>query len=391
MVLDLDIKKIGLLVTERKLDFTFLIILSLIVILTRIIFMENHLQTMIFIDSYRHLSQAIFIDLTSDFPGSFIYLLSILYPKEEAPIQSLFFLRTTVIVFSVQLVIFFYLISRKFFDPFFSVIGTLFVIFLPMFVTHSTTLHDDIFALSMALTSFYFLIRTKSLISLSLASFFLIIAVSARADMGIFIFPFLISFSLYLSKKFGLKFPVVLGIVLISFFVIALFGIQEFGTQFFYQNEYNNIIEQFFWYFTIDNLSMVIQSIFLIVENDLINGAFIFTVVSGIILVLVIHRKKLGKNFSNIKKMDEKYFVIIFLFLIFLVSIVSLTTLHIGWTVDEDGNRVPKDTLHPRYLITSRLILIFPLVYTFMIFTSKSYESIISILTLYKKDDKHES
>jgi len=341
---------------------------------------------MIFIDSYSHLASAIFLDTNSGYPGSFIYILSILYPKEEDPTKAILFLRTIMIVFSVQLAVFFYLISRKFFDPFFSSIGVLFLIFLPMLNTFSTTLHDDIFTLSMAFTSFYFSIRSKSLINLSLACFFLVLAVTSRPDSIIFSLPFLISLSLYISNKFGFKLPIVLSIIFISFLGLGFFVIQEFGRKFYFQTAFGNPLEQIAWYFTTENLSMVLRSIFSIVENDLINGSFVFTVLTGIALVLVINRKKLGINYWLKTKSNEKNIVIIFLLLIFFSSIVSLTAFHIGWILDEDGNRISPDYILPRYLIGTRIILIFPLVFAFFIFTTKSYTSLKSLLGLYNRN-----
>jgi len=352
--------------------------------------MENHLQTMIFIDSYLHYASVIFFDSNSSFQGSFIYFLSILYPREKNPVEALLFLRTIMIVFSVQLVVFFYLISRKLFNPFFSSICVLFLIFLPILNTYSTTLHDDIFALTMAFTSFYFLIRSKSLISFSLASFFLILAVTARPDAIIFIIPFLISLSSYFSIKFGLKFPIVFSGILISFFVLAFFAVQEFGREFYFHTAFNNPIEQIVWYFTIDNFSMVLRSIFSIVENDLINGAFVLTILTGIAFVFMIHRQKFSINYWQKTKNIEKNTVMIFLLIIFFSSIVFLTSFHIGWTLDDEGKRISADVMLQRYLISSRLILIFPFVFTLFIFTTKSYTSFISLLRLYKKGRKHE-
>ena len=374
----------------NNLDYIFILVLSFIVILTRLFFMENHLPIMTFIDSYIHLSRAIFFDTNSIFQSSYVYLLSILYPRDVAPTEALLFLRTIMILFSLQLIVFFYLILRKFFDPFFSTIGALFFIFLPMFNTYSTTLHDDIFALSMSITSLYFIIRSKNLISLSLALFFLILAVTARPDQIIFVIPFLISLSLYFSTKFGLKFPIVLSGIFISLFVLGFFVIQEIGRDFYFQTAFENPLEQFVWYLTIDNLSLVVKSIFSIVENDLINGSFVFTVFTGIVLVLVINRKKLGINYWLKTKNNEKNIIIIFLLLIFFSSIATLTTFHIGWTLDEEGKRIPADNILPRYLIGSRMILIFPLVFAFLIFTTKSYASIISLFRLNKKGGKHE-
>lgn len=354
-------------------------ILSVIIILTRILFMENYLETLIFYDSYKFIANAIFTDPSSTFQGSFVSLISLIYPSDMGHNDAINFLRRIMIVFSIQLVLFFYLITRNFFSPFFAFAGAFFVSFLPIFLLYSTTLHNDIFSLAMAFTSLYFTIRFKNLKGLTIASIFVIVAATTRIESALFVLPILISFSRYLHKKIGIRFYILLSTLLISFFGIGLLVGQEIGKRFYYQNQFATPIEQLMSYLTLKNIIMVFNSIFHISENEMINYLFLVIVSVGVIFILILNRRKISKIFSKNREMNDKTIAAIYLIIIFGFNFIFLVGFHIGWNYDEDGNIVQNEFILPRYLLYCRILVTIPFVFLVMMFTSQAARSANSV------------
>ena len=265
-------------IKKSKVDFFIIVGLSLIIILTRIFFMENFLEQLIFVDSYRYITNAIFLEPFDISHGSFVSFVSLIYPSNMNPNDAITFIRLIMIVFSIQLVLFFYLILKNFFSHLFALIGGLFVIFLPIFLLYSTTLHNDIFALSMAFTALYISIRFKNLLGLSLASIFVLLASTTRIESAIFVIPILISFSKYLSRKIGIKFHIILTALLTVFFGIGFVASQELDGRFYYFNQFDSPFHQLLFYLTPKNFIMVFNSVFNITENELINHLFLIVV-----------------------------------------------------------------------------------------------------------------
>jgi len=68
-------------VKKSKIDIFLIGILVGIIIFTRIIFMENYLEELIYIDSYKYISSAIFLEPSDPFQGSFVGFISLIYPS----------------------------------------------------------------------------------------------------------------------------------------------------------------------------------------------------------------------------------------------------------------------------------------------------------------------
>ncbi len=364
---------------NSKIDFLMMAVLSIIIIVTRIFFMENYLETLIFIDSFKHISSAIFSNPSEAFQGSFVGFISLIYPSNLEPNDAITFMRLIMIVFSIQLVLCFYLIIKNFFSSLFAFAGGLFVSFLPIFQVYSTTLHNDIFSLAMAFTSLYIIIRFKNLVGFTLASIFILIALSSRTESVIFIIPFLISFSRYLHKKIGIGVHIILTAFLAVCFGIGLFIVQVLGKGFYYHNQFDSPVDQVMFYLTPKNSIMVFNSIFKITENESINYLFLFIVSLGIFSVLILYRKKISKIINKNEEMSDKTIAAIYLTMIFGFSFFFLVSFHIGWAYDDEGNLIAKEDILQRYLLTSRILVSIPFVYIIMIFTVQASKSMNSI------------
>jgi len=373
-------------IRKRSWDIIFVVFLSFVVIISRAIFLENHQETMIYVDAYKHLSMAIFINSNASSPGSFITILSYFYPLFDNPDEAILYLRLLVLTFSIQLVAFFYLICRKLFNPFYSLIGSLLVSFLPLFVSFSMTFHDDIFALAMGFTSLYFSINCKRLVNVALAGFFVFLAVSTRFDSGVFVIPFLIGFTLYTSKKLDIKFYILL-IIVITAFMLVLFYTAQTTTEGLFPQKFDNHIEQLLFFMTFDNMNMVLESIFELTSSETLNNLYLGFVLVGMIFMAVRHRDYIMKILTlKIGKFDEKSITVIYLTIVFLTLLVSLTAFHVGWTYDDAGNLKADDDILGRYLMGSRIILIPLVMYTFVIFSAYTNISGKSLITREEKN-----
>jgi len=364
---------------NAKIDFLMIAVLSIIIIVTRIFFMENYLETLIFFDSFKYISSAIFSNPSEAFQGSFIGFISLIYPSNFEPNDAITFMRLIMIIFSIQLVLFFYLIVKNFFSSLFAFTGGLFVSFLPIFLVYSTTLHNDIFSLAMAFTSLYIIIRFKNLVGFTVASIFILLALTSRIESIIFIIPFLISFSRYLHKKIGIGIQIILTALFAVCFGIGLFIVQVLENGFYYHNQFDSPVDQIIFFLTPKNSIMVLDSVFKIVENESINYLFLFIVSLGIFLVLILSRKKISKIFNKNEKISDKTIAAIYLTIIFGFSFFFLVSFHIGWSYDGEGNLISNETILPRYLLISKIIVSIPFVYIIMIFTGQASKSMNSI------------
>jgi len=364
---------------NSKIDFLMMAVLSIVIIVTRIFFMENYLETLVFIDSFKHISSAIFSNPSEAFQGSFVVFISLIYPSNLEPNDAITFMRLIMIVFSIQLVLCFYLIIKNFFSSLFAFTGGLFVCFLPIFLVYSTTLHNDIFSLAMAFTSLYIIIRFKNLLGFTLAPIFILLAATTRIESVIFIIPFLISFSRYLHKKIGISIHIVLTALFAVCFGIGLLIVQVYEKGFYYHNQFESPIHQIIFFLTPKNSIMIFNSIFTITENESINHLFLFIVSLGVFSVLILHRKKISKIFNKNNGISDKTIVAIYLSIIFGLSFIFLASFHIGWVYDDEGNLIAKEEILPRYLLTSRVLVSIPFVYIIMIFSNQANKSMNSI------------
>jgi len=364
---------------NSKIDFLMMAVLSIIIIVTRIFFMEDYLETLIFFDSFKYISSAIFSNPSEAFPGSFIGFISLIYPSNLEPNDAITFMRVIMIGFSIQLVLSFYLIVKNFFPSLFAFTGGLFISFLPIFLLYSTTLHNDIFSVAMAFTSLYIIIRFKNLVGFTLASILILIALTARIESVIFIIPFLISFSRYLHKKIEIGFHIILTALFAVFFGIGLFMVQVLEKGFYYHNLFDSPVNQIMFFLTPKNSIMVINSIFRITENESINFLFLFIVSLGIFSVLILYRKKISKIFNKNNEISDKTIAAIYLTMIFGFSFIFLVSFHIGWSYNDEGNIIANENILPRYLLISRIVVSIPFVYIIMIFTGQASKSINSI------------
>jgi len=212
-----------------------------------------------------------------------------------------------------------------------------------------------------------------------LASIFILLAATTRIESVIFIIPFLISFSRYLHKKIGVSIHIVLTALLAVCFGIGLFMLQLLEKGFYYHNQFDSPVDQIIFFLTPKNSIMVLDSVFMIVENESINYLFLFLVSLGIFSVLILYRKKISKIFNKNEEISDKTIAAIYLTIIFGFSFFFLVSFHVGWSYDDEGNLISNETILPRYLLISRILVSIPFVYILMIFTCQASKSMNSI------------
>ena len=378
--LDTVIRKLDLQNRQKMLDFFFVIFLCSFSFITITLFLQNHAETMIYYDSYDHFATGISVSQGKEFSKSpFILFISLLYPLFKDSMSALFSIRLISALFTIQLVVFFYLIGRKFLSPYLSLMAAIMALFTPMVLAFSVTLHDDIFAFAMGFSALYFSIKPTKLVNVILATTFISITGFTRIDTLIFfIIPYFIGIAYYLSTKTRLNFYLLVVIGLLVFFVPAYFGVQSSG-QFFSNTIFKeNIFNQFIYLVNYDSITNVFESSVeisgdiasQITGNDLLNQLFLGFVSIGILLFCYKNYEKLFLLKSI--ELNEKSFLVIYVIIILIMSIITLAAFHSNFSLVNNSIKI-EDHIESRYVIGMKLILLYIFVYSFSIFMPERY------------------
>jgi len=343
--------------STRKLDSLIIIILIAFTFFSITSLFTEHARFMFDIDSYEYYELAT-SNVNEKIPSTsivYISFLSFVY-KIYGNSDALFFLRIVISLFTIQLVVFLYLIARNMFNPFFSMVAAITASFSPILLSYSGTLHNDIFALAMGFTSLYFATKpnTRSLIS-SLS--FLFITSLVRLDISILFFiPFLISFTLFITKKFQIRFLYLFSIFLALGISFGVFTIQNTS---FYASRFNPL-EKLILFLRFQTLETVWSSSTEITSNDHLNIFFTILLIGGFIASMFCYRKKILCVFLNKNNnLAESQITPIYLVLVFFISIVSATVFHIGYVIEENETLIINSGITVRYLIPIQTLLVF--------------------------------
>ncbi len=391
--------KLHLLYSSKRLDIISITLLGAVSFIITDFFLTNHGQTMIYFDAYQNFQNARSIaegtGLTTSWgvtQAPFLVLLSLISRLFPDPVTALLPLRIIILCFTVQLVIFFYLLARKMFNVFFSVVGAVLALFLPLVMVYSGTLHSDIFATAMGFTSLYFSIKPKRMVHVALATTFIILT-SARLDTLIeFMIPYFIGLIYYIQSKTHIKFLVLFAIVLIIFFIPFYFVIQNAGDLYSSNYFHHSIIEQVVTLVNFGTINNVLQSsveitgekILSIGGYDGLNKLYMSVIFIGIIFFVFNYKKTIYKILTTMKyQFSEASTTVIYLVIITSVSIITLAAFHTdinpaNYKFHLTYTFLPGIT--PRYMIVMRLFSLFGFIYGLSL-ASTAYRVVTNLVT----------
>lgn len=348
----------------------FIISLGYLVFFTRILFLQDHAVYMFDYDPYTYLYKAITVNQNHQFVHDpFIMFLSSIYGLID-PSNAIFLTRNIITMFSIILFIFFYLIMKKICNQTISFIGACTSSFIPLFVSYSSNLHNDIFALTLGFISLYFSIMPRRFIQVGIASAFIILAGLTRPDaLAGFLIPFVIGVSYYVSRKVNRNFYFILGIFLVIFAILVVMV----GQSYYYQTTRFNPIDKIGLTFTYHNVMFMWNSLTQITSDDTINNIFLLTIAIGVIFSLITGIRIQHISFRNIQ-VKEEYFVVLFLPLTFVIYFVNLVSFHFPYTIVNNVVHFT-DFVTPRYLLPLQILLFCGFTYVLGILHNRFHRS----------------
>ena len=364
---------------KRHLDPFLAILLGLFTFSTLTILLLNYGKTMFNIDSYAYLYTAISIAKGSgEFSMSpFVNIMSIVIRLLGDSGDVIFPLRIMNIAFSIQLIIFIFLIARRIFNPIFSAFTALMALFLPLFQSYAITLHNDIFAASMGFTSLYFIVKPK-LVNLVLAMLFFFLAVLTRPDaFPIYIIPLSIGTIMWIRKKTGWNLhPLSTGIILIILIEVAYVTMQGY----YYSTTRFNPLEKFILFLRFDIIKVVWEGSIAITGNDLLDTLYPYLILIGILLSIFIHRVKI-LHILRVRqyKVKEADMMALYLTFAFIASLASLVGFHVRYSIVNDQIIVDYN-ITPRYFIPIQLFMVYGFTYAFSNYSPENLQLVKRLL-----------
>lgn len=379
----------------NKLDVVFLIFLGCFSFLVMTIFMQNYGEVMIYYDAFKNYEYAQSLVYQTENTAepyspisatqiSFMIYLTTIFSFFQEFANTLFYIRLFNLIPSVSFVIFFYLIARKLFSPFFALVGSMMAIFTPIMLVYSGTLESNLFSISSGFVSLYLSIRPKKLVNVLLSSFFIFLT-SSRLDIFFaFVLPYLIGLCYYINSKIKWNFFILLSIVLLAVFIPSYFIIQSIGG--IYGSNYfeNNILKQVFALLTFDNIKIVFQSAVEITGDKAVgirgdeglNKLYLGILLFGLFYFFYDNKNKIQEILLNRNyNFQNSETVVVYLTILCLVTMFSLVSFHIPIEI-VDGEIVPDDEILPRYMIELRLFFLFGFLYGLMLLTNFAFKRV---------------
>ncbi len=366
----INMDKVVFFVSQNRVDLLILNFLGFITFFASIFLLQNHAEFMYDVDSYRYY----FLSISPDdfFAGStqsFVKFLTFIHEIVPQSAQ-LLTVRTINTVFTVQLVVFIYLIGRKIFNPFFATVGALLVSFSPILTSYSVTLHNDIFALAMCFTALFFMIKPRSS-NLIIAFLLLLVAGFTRVDTTLlFILPFIISVSYFGSKKTRVRFLYLFVLGLLVFFVGGFLMSQNTDI---YASRFSGT-ERVTLFLNYDTINTVWEKASHITQSELLNKFFSNVLFVCSIIFLVNFRKKILEFFTSMgDNFNSRKIATFYLTLIFIISVLSASTLHIPYTIDEENLLTIHEKIINRYVLPTQILILFGFTLVFSIFPAAQF------------------
>jgi Dolichyl-phosphate-mannose-protein mannosyltransferase len=354
---------------REHLDPFLIVSLGVFSFFTLTLFLLVYGKTMFNIDSYTYLYTAVSIAKGSGESSfsPFINIMALVIRLLGNSDDLILPLRIMNIIFSVQLIIFIFLIARKIFNVVFSAFTALMALFLPLFQSYAITLHNDIFAASMGFTSLYLIIKPK-LVNLLLATLFFFLAILTRPDtFPIYIIPLLLGITIWIRKSTGWNVhPIFTAMIIVIVIGVVYIGMQNY----YYSTTRFNPIQKFVLFIRLDTLRAIWESSVAITGNDLLDTFYPYIIAIGMSLSIFIHRAKILNIFRlRAYKFEEADLVALYLTFGFITCLVSLIIFHIPYTIV--NNQIIVDyNISPRYFIPIQLFMVYAFVYALSVIYS---------------------
>ena len=361
-----------------KQDIICLSILALVVIFTRSVLLMNA-PSMYFFDSYSYVDQALdFIQtgqiiLKPSLP--FILTLSFFLQLFNWLAPSINVVQAIMVSFSVMATIILYLIGKKMVGTMFALIASILAAFEQYFMSFSIVGHNDVFAISMGLASFYFATLNKKL-QYVLTPILFYIVVGTRPELyPVFLVP-IILLNVYKNWKSNLRQKLLLTLYLTVIYVLPalwIYTILPTYTRF-------SPIQRIMLFLNPELIGVTFNSVFKFYSQDILNNIFVAFCFLGVFVWFVrtfggfaifkkakqsIQAKTWFTECKNSFRMllnSERVVIGICIFLIFAVYFLVLVTYGFGYTIT-DGQLTVIPTISERYLILPRLLLSFSLAF----------------------------
>ncbi|MGI0014762.1 MAG: hypothetical protein ACREBU_15170 [Nitrososphaera sp.] len=341
----------------QKKDLIILLVLAGVVIAPRLILIFYHADTMFDIDPYRYYSSAQNIARGEDSSVDpyLLFLSAIITPLGESP-EVLLILRILNISFAIQLAVFVYLTALKMFNRLFALVTALFASFLPLSLAYSINLHNDIFTLAMFFTSLYFVIAGR-LRTIALAVPFILVAGLTRFDTLIILLVLLVcSGTLYMARKWqwklGWKLPVVITVECLVIFSAIYVITQEY----YLQITRFNPVEKTILFVRADILTNVWEDSVTYTGQQAVDILLLILILASVPFLIVLERNRVISFLRGVHtKNKQQHIVAIFLTISFFISLYSIMTYHVNYTIE--GEEVLIDpTVTPRYLLIIQIL-----------------------------------
>jgi hypothetical protein len=338
----------------------------------------NYNKAMFFFDPYTFFSQALNVSKGTSWTYNpfilFVSLLIKIYPYSDG---LLLFVRILSLIFATQLVVFIYLIARKMFSQFYSVVTASIALFLPLVHAYSLQLHNDVFTAAMGFTAIYFLTKRR-LKDVILGFFFILIACATRGDFSIiFALPVGLIIASYYTRGMLFRSKMIASLMVVA----IVLGVGYIIFQDYYRSTTRfGILDRISIFSEYDLMVTVWRNLIAVTNNEILNTAYAVISLAGIILLISANYKKF-MQMIKLKDFEptESEVTAIFLAICFFVSLFSVGVFHTEYSII-DGKIFINYNIGLRYLIPVQLFFAFGFVYAISTHTLKNILTVTNLI-----------
>jgi hypothetical protein len=286
------------------------------------------------------------------------------------------------VCFSAIVVVLLFLIGRKMAGTFFGFIAAVLASFEQYFLSFSIVPHNDIFAIALGLSAFYFATTTNK-VRYILSPVLFYLAVATRPEFYlIFGIPILMLIT-YRGWNSNFRKKIILLFYASAIYIAPIFWINivmPLYTRF-------SVVERIGMFLKPSLFGVVFNSVFNFYPFSLINEFFIVIAILAIIVWLTkyfhfrnhksLNLSKLGTKRDQLRALfNSGSFIALCVLIIFVVYLLVLVVFAFGYTII-DGTVIVDPTLPVRYIIVPRLLLSFAFVYPFYLLAKVVYFRIV--------------